>query len=226
MYVLISLRYILRSGIAGLYGNSPFSFLRNSQTVFRCSCTILNSHQPSSPTLVICYLFDERHPTRCAGMFLIASHLIFTFLWESGYHHPISQITNPRIKEVNSVTCQRSHLWWRGCGDCQLPLCPGAEPTLPGQACYPSRPFSAGFSLCCKWNSLLRYSGREATEHFLQTVLPHLSSETDHPLWLSAFLLLRVGKNPGGQDAIQRALLSPPLHVLGEFPVPAPLGCR
>lgn len=105
-------------------------------------------------------------------------------------------------------------------------LCPGAEPTLPGQACYPSRPFSAGFSLCCKWNSLLRYSGREATEHFLQTVLSHLSSETDHPLWLSAFLLLRVGKNPGGQDAIQRALLSPPLHVLGEFPVPAPLGCR
>ena len=37
--------YILRSRIAGLYGNFIFSFLRNHQTVFHSGYTILHSHQ-------------------------------------------------------------------------------------------------------------------------------------------------------------------------------------
>ena len=42
---LSSSGFILRSGIAGFYGNSTFNLLRNCQTIFRSNCTILNSYQ-------------------------------------------------------------------------------------------------------------------------------------------------------------------------------------
>ena len=70
LQIIILSGYVPRSGVAGSYDNSIFSFRRKHCTVLHIGCTSVHSHQQCkrgslfstlSPAFVICRLFSDGH---------------------------------------------------------------------------------------------------------------------------------------------------------------------
>ena len=72
--------YMPRSGIAKLYSNSMFNFLRNCCTVFHRNCTIiLYSHYQCTRVLI------DVHPLQCLLFGFVS--FFFSFLWFYFFHY-------------------------------------------------------------------------------------------------------------------------------------------